>query len=180
METRIFIALTLSKNICDYLAEIVSKLSKLDFKAGWTKPGNFHLTLKFLGNVSDSFIPRIIEGLDEINPELPKSFELTSISGFPNLGNPRVLWYGINDEISKNLYHQTQDVCEKLSFDRDKKPFKSHLTLGRIKSTKTFGLKEMIGETINNSVNGLFEKLALVKSDLSKEGPTYTSLWEKE
>ncbi len=180
MEARIFIALTLSKNVCDYLAEIVSKLSKLDFKASWTKPGNFHLTLKFLGNVNDSFIPRIIEGLDEISPELPKSFELTTVSGFPNLGNPRVLWYGIKDDVSRKLFQQVQGVCEKLGFKRDKKPFKSHLTLGRIKSTRTFGLKEMIDETIKNPVSGLFEKLALVKSDLSKEGPTYTSLWEKE
>lgn len=178
MQIRTFIALTLSDDVKQFLDSIVADFKKLDIHASWTKPGNFHLTLKFLGDVEESIIPGIVDGLEHVSAKLPHDFKLTSISAFPNLSNPRVLWYGIRDKLSKNLYQQIQNICGELGFDRDRKPFRSHLTIGRIKSSVP-DISNLLGKYSDKKVNGCFESLCLFRSDLSPAGPRYIPLWEK-
>ena len=177
---RTFIALTLSDDVGDYLNSIVSSFIRAGVKASWTKPGNFHLTLKFLGDISENLVPELSKKLSEIDTSFPQKFELTELSGFPNLKNPRVLWIGINDEISKKLVINVQQICESLGFESDKKPFKAHLTLGRIKNQAPSGLEDIISKIPEYNESCFFTGLALIKSELTKKGPIYTNLWIKD
>ncbi len=179
MLIRSFIALTLSDDIKKYLDVVVADFKRLGIKVSWTKPGNFHLTLKFLGDIDDSSVPLVTDSLEKVSLGLPSKCKLTSISAFPNRSRPRVIWYGIQDNISENLYQQIQNICRKLGFQRDSKPFKPHLTLGRVKGER-MDISSLLDKYSDKKVAGQFESLCLFRSDLSTAGPRYTPLWEKE
>ncbi len=177
---RAFIALTISDGLQKYLSDVVSDISRLDIKASWTKPGNFHLTLKFLGDIEEKLVPELSKKLSEIETDFPKEIKLSEISGFPNIKNPRVLWCGVEDDMSKSLFQRVQNICEGFGFENDNKPFRAHLTLGRIKSFKPAGLEDAISKIPMYNEKCFFTGIALIKSELTRSGPVYTNLWKKD
>ncbi|HOO96408.1 MAG TPA: RNA 2',3'-cyclic phosphodiesterase [Caldisericia bacterium] len=175
--TRTFIALTLSENIEKYLRDVVDSLKKADIKASWTKPGRFHITLKFLGDVTDSQIESVKKTLSKIDATFPIPFELSGISAFPNTRNPKVLWQGVECPDALRLAKQVEDSLQKIGFDKMDKSFNAHITLGRIKSSVPAEFVHRI-KTLEESLEGYFSDLVFFKSELTKAGPIYTPLWE--
>ena len=93
---RCFVAIEISQRVQGLLEPIQACLRSEIRKASWTKVGNFHLTLKFLGDVH----PETIDGVSEViqnvaDAQAPFSIKLGGIGAFPNLIRPRVLWVGI-------------------------------------------------------------------------------------
>jgi len=175
--TRTFVALTISENVMDYLNRFVDALKKTNLKASWTKLGNFHITLKFLGNISNSQIEKTINCLSELNTNFPIPFETDSVSAFPNINSPKVLWQGLNCIELFDIAKQVEEKMHKIGFDKMNKPFKSHITLGRIKSIPESDFNKHISG-LTKIISGEFTDLVLYKSDLTKAGPIYTPIWE--
>lgn len=98
-----------------------------------------HLTLKFLGNVEEKQIEEIKIILKEIALQTPLiNIKLNGAGVFPNQKLPRVLWVDVieNDGILDNLQKRMDAELSKIGFEKDKRGFKPHLTLGRIRSQK--------------------------------------------
>lgn len=104
----------------------------------WVKPENFHITYKFLGNVEDDKIEDIKNGLYEcINKEIETQIVVKGLGVFPNLDQPRVLYFKVEEnivltEISKYIENQMAN----LGFKREIKKFTPHITIVRIKEVK--------------------------------------------
>ncbi len=102
----------------------------------WVKPENFHITLKFLGYVESSKIDDIKTSLRKIlNTNYKETITLNGLGVFPNIDNPKVLYIDVKKV--NILYDLNSVVEEKLSFlgfEKEKKPFKPHITIKRIKS----------------------------------------------
>lgn len=134
---RIFIAIELPAEIKAALAALQNELRQTRADIGWTKPGNFHLTLKFLGEVEASQIPAITNACLEVATHVSAfSLRLQKTGVFPNLKQPKVLWAGLaseGDELSQ-LQQRVEANLQPLGFAKESRAFHPHLTLGRVKS----------------------------------------------
>jgi 2'-5' RNA ligase len=180
---RTFIAIELSPEIKDELADIQAQLKTSNADVKWVKPQAMHLTLKFLGNITQEKIEEVKKALDTISPNhKPFEISLFQIGGFPKLEYPRVIWVGIDKGCSR-AEAIAKDVVEGLSnigFEKEKRPFTAHLTLGRVKSPK--GRNELVSKMkaldFKPSASCTIDKITLFQSTLTPQGSIYTPLYE--
>lgn len=179
---RLFIAVDLNSQNKDALAGLQARLKKADADVKWVEPGNIHLTLKFLGEVNEEKIPKIISAIKEsIAGFKPFSLEIVSLGAFPSLKYPRIIWAGIEKgkENLEKLAEGIETAMLKLGFPEEKRGFSSHLTLGRVRSAKN---KDRLCRQISlASFPALPQDIAsvnLYQSRLTPQGPIYEKLAE--
>jgi 2'-5' RNA ligase len=183
---RLFIAIDLSASIRKSLSEQIRDLEKiLDTSAiRWVKPSAIHITLKFLGETPEHKVERIQSTLTEIAPRFsPFTVQIGTFGCFPNLRKPRVLWVGIQDQTGslKKIYHELEMEFRKLGFKAENRPFRAHLTLGRVKknlnSAALDTLRSQLGDVrIEELGKETVEAICLIRSILRPTGAEYTRL----
>jgi 2'-5' RNA ligase len=131
---RLFIAIKLTPNanvlgVYNYLRKELSYN-----KIRWVEPGNFHLTLKFIGETQESKIPYIIEIIKNAigNYDIMK-LNINKIGIFGSSYKPRIIWFGIakNKKID-NLANDLINNLDAVGFVKDNQNFIPHFTIGRI------------------------------------------------
>jgi RNA 2',3'-cyclic 3'-phosphodiesterase len=177
---RIFIAVKIEPG--NTLMSMVSdmKTSLKDEKIKWTDPGNFHITLAFLGDTEEEKIRAVGKMLKMVSGG-SGGFELL-IKGagvFKNIHDPRILWTGI--EPSKkldNLFESVRAGLKETGISIEERNFNPHLTLGRIKSVKENGtLKSLIARYRDVEIQTQeIEEVILYESLLFHSGPVYKPL----
>ena len=132
---RCFVAIEIPEAIQDQLAQIQEMLRKQIQKASWVKPGNIHLTLKFLGDVDAENLESIGQAIEGVTiHHSPFSLRIGGVGAFPSLGRPSVLWAGIKVG-GERVSALAQDINQALSpcgFSPDNKKFNPHLTIARL------------------------------------------------
>lgn len=181
---RAFIAVELEPALKDRISEIQSELKKTDADIKWVNPNNIHLTLKFLGYVEEKKLEEIKHAIEKIAKDfLNFSIETSQIGIFPEKGTPRVIWIGIKKgkEILTKIAFELKEEIAKLGIPKEDRPFQSHATIGRIKSSKNkdklISKINEINQTIKPQVQDASE-IILFQSTLSPLGPTYTKLYK--
>ncbi len=156
----------------------MSELRKLPIHAKIEPIENIHLTLKFLGNTDENKIELIHQKLNEIsNKYIEFITEIKGYGFFPNVRNPRIFWLGIQD-INEQIMQLQKDIEESmnlLGYEKERREFKSHFTLARIKSNKNINkLVEKIGLLSEIRYEPLRIKyFILYESNLKPEGAEY-------
>jgi 2'-5' RNA ligase len=178
---RSFVAIELPDRVRSRLTEIQEKLKEAAGDVRWARPEGIHLTLKFLGNIQEDDIPKISEALAPVASQAsPFQCTVGSLGAFPNLKNPRVIWAGVDDPSGQleSLQRAVEARLEGLGFRSEKKVFKPHLTLGRVKSAR--GKKDLTArvEACRNETMGPIEvnEIILFRSDLKPTGAVYSNL----
>jgi 2'-5' RNA ligase len=100
------------------------------------KVENLHVTIKFLGPVSEERLEALGRALDRELAKLPRfRLELRRMGAFPSAGHARVLWASAEDGERGLAAVATavETVCEGLGFAREQRPFTGHVTVGRSK-----------------------------------------------
>lgn len=173
---RTFIAITLPDEINKNIFEFQSELKKENILIGnWTS--NYHITLKFLGEVNEEKLSKIIALLDTICRKT-KKFELTlkGIAAFPSENHIRVVFANIGEgnESAMFLQRQIDTVLKKENFLPEKN-YQNHITLIRVKSIIDKGKLKDIFEKYKNKSFGTFTvgHIELIKSTLTPGGPIY-------
>jgi 2'-5' RNA ligase len=177
---RIFIGLKVDPG--EILMEMISA-----FKTGlatepikWTDTANIHITLVFLGNTEEERIPQLRSMLKEICGGRGR-FDLTlkGAGVFRNMNDPRILWTGIGS--SQKLLQLNEAITAgliDLGFEIEDRPYKPHLTLGRIKrinEKEAFSrLIEKYCDTAIQTVN--VNEVIMFESVLLQTGPLYRAL----
>lgn len=178
---RTFIAIEIPAEIQNKIGELQNSLKKIGGRVSWTKPGNIHLTLKFLGDTDEKIIDEIATELQQIVKDRA-SFKI-NINGagvFPNFKRPRVIWVGARSEGKQlqELAAKVQDCMENFGFEKERRRFSAHLTLGRVKDTK--GIEAVMEQlkSYENFEMGSFDvkQFYLIKSELHSAGAIYTPL----
>jgi len=145
---------------------------------------NLHLTLKFLGEVREERLKGLIETCQIIGGTFsPFSSRLKGIGIFPNIKIPRIIWAGVEKgkENLKEITKLLEQKLEKKGFSPEKREFQGHLTLARVrKRAKGEKFLENLVEEFKEKQFCSFPvtKFYVMKSELKKEGPTYTVLEE--
>ena len=175
---RSFIAVEIPDNVRSEITRIISKTAENDFGVKWVKHENLHITLLFLGDVTNEFLQKGINELSAI-AQTQKPFEMSfkNIGAFPSPRSPRIIWVGV--EQGKNeltaLQEKTENAFTGIGYKPEERKFHPHLTIGRVKermsSTKVF-------ETEYISTSFLIKSVVLFKSTLMPQGPIYEKIKE--
>lgn len=184
METiRTFIAIQMPADIRRKLAGIGEELKKSGADAKWVPEENFHITLKFLGNVTAERVTAVSEVVRSI-AERTEAFDLvlSGVGAFPRLSRPSVVWVGISDGSDRiaSLAEKIDFELGRLGFECENRPFSGHVTVARVRTPKNLErLKGMI-ENLQGQHVGAFgvESVAIMKSELRRTGPIYTAINE--
>ena len=178
---RTFIALKLPPEIILLLHRVQQDLKRLNIRARWVRPENIHLTLKFLGDTLTDAVDRIgAEMADTAGEFAPISLAVKGLGVFPGIKRPRVVWVGIGGD-TQALFALQNRLEEKLGafgFPGEKRAFKAHLTLGRIKNAANPEIvRQMIKKFADlSSEDFILKHLILYKSDLKPSGAVYSQL----
>ena len=135
-----------------------------------------HLTLKFLGDVDETLVPKIQEALRSVRFE-KIDVRLDGLGVFPNKNFIRVVWVGLKPE-DKILELKKRIDEALLRYFPEDKDFKVHVTIGRVKNPS---VKDLVLEKLKERVepeNVVIDCFKLYRSELGKSGPVYTVLEE--
>lgn len=177
---RIFIAFKVEPEVIfkEILSSLNYSLSKESIR--WTNVDNIHITLVFLGNTQESTIINIISFLREICKGTGEFDILIKGCGvFRKNNEPRILWTGIepSDKLLL-LYDSIIDGLKQLNIKIEERPFKPHLTIGRVTHLKDKELLNTLIEKYQYSEiqNVRVKEVILYESILYQSGPVYKPL----
>jgi len=180
---RAFIAISLPEPVLQGIVTAQETLKRSGLKIRWVRKEGIHLTLKFLGDIDRDSVEKISEAMERATGAFsPFTLWAEGIGVFPNLKRPRVAWVGLSGEVEvlSALQRDLESQLSGLGFPKEKRPFKGHLTLGRVKG-RLEGIKlqeavEDLGDFRKESFAA--QSLVLFQSELRPDGAVYSRLAE--
>ena len=181
---RMFIAIDLDPEIKTSLSDLLRRLRRLAPKnISWIREPGMHLTLKFLGEVEEARIPSIQVHMNEAAAASPAfSLKFRGTGAFPpQAKTPRVLWIGTEEQPAiMSLAERLAAVMEESGFEREDRPFRPHLTLGRVRHGQ--GIHDAVAELEKHRETVFGEmtvrRITLFRSVLKPTGAEYSVLGE--
>lgn len=177
---RCFIAIDMSEDIKRSIASVIEKADHKSKGIRWVSLENIHLTLKFLGEVSEKMISDIEKKLSAIcGAQKIFDMKIYGIGAFPNFKYPNILWVGIDVSTElKDLFEAIEESLSELGFEKENKKFSPHLTIARIKDKKgtdlTLKALSPFKDTFFGNIN--VKEVLLLKSILRSTGAEYSKI----
>lgn len=176
---RTFIAIDVSEEVRDNLLKAQQRIGSKSAKIKFVERENFHVTLKFLGEIDEALAEEVKKALAEIAKKHKKHrVKVKGIGVFPNPNYVRVIWAGIeNDESIKAIANDVEREMRRLGF-KEERDFVTHITIGRVKFVRDKLELAMALKDLANEDFGEFEVKAieLKKSTLTPKGPIYETV----
>ena len=181
---RTFIAIDLEPGLKSALQDLIRKLKRTGADVRWTRTEGLHLTLKFLGQVVPEELDKVKEAVRSIaGRHRPFPLKFSGTGAFPNESAPRVLWVGFAAEAALlELQADLERGLESAGFPREDRPFKPHLTLGRVKGPSRVreAVQALSGESTEDWSGMTVRKVTLFESRLHPDGAEYRVIAETE
>lgn len=129
---RAFVAIEIAAATVQQIAAAIEQFKPRIVGIRWLSPTNFHLTVKFLGNIDESKIEPIRQALtDALRPFQRFTINAKGLGVFPSMKRLRVLWVGLVGSRLTELTAAVESALVPLGFAREEKTFTPHLTIGR-------------------------------------------------
>jgi 2'-5' RNA ligase len=180
---RSFLAVEIPDGIRSRLGEIQDDLGTSGADVKWVRPAAIHLTLKFLGEILPEKVSLILDTVEEVvRGHREFTLQVRGMGCFPKLSHPRVVWVGLTGDEGRltGIQHALEEGMQRLGFPREPRPFRPHLTLGRVRSAKG---RIQLGSRVQDLLDielGSFTVRAIIqfRSELHPKGAIYTPLGE--
>lgn len=173
---RAFIAINLPAALQRDIWDAASPLRAGSRVVNWVAPDALHLTLKFLGAVDDGRVPDLAAGVEAAaRGAKPFTLPIGGFGAFPSPGRPQVVWVGCEAVPALELLqHHVERSMQPLGFPVDGRPFRPHLTLGRVRQHERApaGLGELI-ERLHYANETTVASVDLMESHLHQSGARY-------
>lgn len=183
---RAFIAINISPEIKQRLEALSEDLQRAlqGVPVRWVPVENIHVTLKFLGDVSQANLDLLKKLLSSEAAAHPV-FEISAgeLGAFPSIRRPRVIWVNIQAPADLlNLQRGIDTETARLGYAREDRPFSPHLTLGRVSRNANANDLRRISEELAARKVGFMgaanvHQVFLYRSDLLPSGAVYTPLY---
>jgi len=175
---RCFIAIDITdQKLLDNLNRIAVMLNIQGVKP--VEKENLHITLKFLGEISESIVQDIISQLEHVSY---KEFQIrvSGLDAFPNARRPRVIWAGIKEGHIELIQLQAiiENELKALKLKLENEKFHPHITLARVKDNRSIDKVKEILNIYQNEEFGIFlaKDFVLKQSILTPSGPIYKDI----
>lgn len=173
-KTRVFIAIEFPSEIINQVEKLQAQISQKKFIGKLTEPENLHLTLKFLGEISQQKLNQTKSHLEKII--FPKFEAYLSETGtFDFKRQPRIVWIKVS---GKQIFELQKEIDQALlQLFRPENRFMSHLTIARIRYTKTpQDFIDSIKKLPLKKISFPITEFKLKSSELKLSGPVYKTL----
>ncbi len=142
---------------------------------------NIHITLKFLGEISEERTSRVAELVKKIAFK-PFTLDFNGVGVFPSPNRPSVVWAGVSGEASEMLavFTELERGLTALGFEPERRSFQPHVTLCRVRSGRNRAELAEVVKRMENEEFGIqrVEHIRLKKSVLTRSGPIYSDVAE--
>lgn len=170
---RLFLAIPLSWEIKQAVWNIQDQVKEQMPRShvSWVEPEQFHITLHFLGEVSEEVEAELIGRLRNKEWVVPFTLKLSNLAAFPNKKHPHVLCVKTSMHSGAfGLYKRTGDVVASLGLPIDERSWEPHITFGRVKVQSEVLRPELIQVP---PLKFAVSSFVLMSSVLSPEGSRY-------
>ncbi len=182
---RLFVAIDIPKPLKDALISITERLTLEHWDpVRWVRPEGFHITIKFLGDTPASRVSTIEQAIANLASQQPR-FDLTlgGMGFFPSGANANHIYVGLSGDLAAldNLQRAAEAAFASLGYVPENKPFKPHITLGRLRKEATLEQRDDavrhalalgLGTVGSFSADGL----RLMRSTLAAGGSIYEEM----
>jgi 2'-5' RNA ligase len=179
---RLFVALEIGLKAQGRMADEQERLAETMRGSAlrWTKRDQLHITLVFIGEVSEERAAPIVDALREPLPHPPFRFALGGLGAFPPRGAPRAMWIGVKSGAEEVIRVQAlvAERLETVGVERERRPFSPHLTLARWKDSRPSDRPRTATESPATIASVDAHSVTLFQSRVSSAGSTYTRLVE--
>ncbi len=185
LEFRLFIALPVPESVKDEIERVQRELRDTlpEHGARWTTRTQFHLTLRFLGNVEATRSEALVDAVRlACHDFVALKLRAAEIGFFPDARFPRVVWVGVQENAGRLVEFQravAQAVAE-FTHKKEEKNFTGHLTLARIKDIKRSDAERLAkaAEQFSRRPFGEWtaDAVEIMRSELSSTGARHTCL----
>ena len=180
---RSFVAVKITPEAAERIGAAQARLRAAGRDVKWVDAQSFHITLKFLGGVEQERLAEVWRATTEaLDGTAAFTMRFRGIGAFPNPGRARVIWAGIVEgaEELTEMAARVEAACETHGFEREGRPFRAHVTLGRVRRPAANpALEAAMGEQVELELGeARVDRALLMKSELSRGGAVYHILEE--
>lgn len=177
---RVFLAIEFSNEIKRYLYDIQNIIKEYSTSGNFTSEGNFHLTLKFIGEIKDNELNKLKKAVDSIG-DRQESFQIRfkELGQFPR-GNKKIVWVGLeSNETLSELYSKLEEELAKEGYPKEERSFTPHITLGReIRLEEDF--ENVVNKVKIGNVEMHVNKISIMESTRINGKLTYVPVYVKK
>jgi 2'-5' RNA ligase len=182
---RLFVAVTVPESVKAKMEEAQAELRRVlpQRSVRWARREQFHLTLRFLGDVEAARVEALGEAIRAACRgfgALPLRAE--RVGFFPDMRYPRVAWVGVQDQAEQlpRLHQTVEAVTESFTTEAKEERFTGHITLARIK-----GIKRSEAEALGKAAAGMADRvfgqwtayhIDLMRSKLLPQGARHSTI----
>jgi 2'-5' RNA ligase len=174
---RVFVGVRLPADLVEEFVALQRGLDGLG-TIKWVEPLNLHLTLKFLGAVPAADLPLIRDGLATAAADAgPARLSVRRVTAFPGERAARILVVEMADpgDALARLHALIERHLTRAGLPPEERPFRVHLTLGRIKRGK-LDARAALARLSPPETEWSVEAFELIESRLGPGGPTYATI----
>ncbi|EKP93942.1 RNA 2',3'-cyclic phosphodiesterase [Thermaerobacter subterraneus] len=180
---RLFIAVPVTGPVAGALQAWMAAARRQRPGLKWVRPGDLHITLRFLGNRPVASIPSLVAaGARAAREAAPLDVAVRGVGGFPAAGRARTLWAGVGEgaaalaALAASL--ETQLLAVAPDLDPVQQPFQAHITLARVRGGWIDLDRWPHAAAVRQQDWGRLPVRAMVlfRSQLHPGGPVYTPL----
>jgi 2'-5' RNA ligase len=182
---RLFVAIDVPATVRRDIYHACTAMRDAGLPFRWSAEPSYHVTLKFLGEVTPDATHGVCGALDSVAQTVPRfSVEVGRVGAFPTWKRARVLWMGVTGPPRlQHLFTAVEEALVRQGFERAVRPFEPHVTLGRVRS----GKGHIRARTLRDLTSGLnyrasfpVQTVDLIHSHLSPQGARYTTVHRAE
>lgn len=182
---RAFVAIELSDDAKRALTALIQSLRDRRIDGlRLVRPEGMHLTLKFLGSIEASRVPRIANALAVVSARhTPFRLTLAEPGFFPNADRARVLWIGVGGDMRplSQLQRDVNETLAALGFAAEKRPFNPHLTIARMRDSaanadRRRAVDALAAYPLPDGIDISANAVSLMQSELRPGGAVYTRI----
>jgi 2'-5' RNA ligase len=181
---RLFVACEVPDDVKETIHDVIEELrSKSGSDVRWIRPEGVHVSLKFLGEVPTKKLPSVKLAIQEaVVGHSPFELEFSTIGTFGGREGLRIMWVGIAGDVLRleALVRAVNAALAVVGFEPERRPFRPHLTLGRVRdevpTRRRAEIEVAVGKSTVPPVSWRTAQVSLMRSRLTESGATYEVL----
>jgi 2'-5' RNA ligase len=173
---RLFLAVPLTDEARQALSSLVRERAGRGLPGRVVRPENWHLTLRFVGDVGEVERDRVSAALDGADLGPPFDLRWEGLGAFPRTRRAAVLWIGVERgrDAAEALAEAVAEALDGAGLPPEDRPFRAHLTLSRIRPHQD--VSALLDAVEPFGITMPVDRVVLYRSHLGPGGARYEEL----